>query len=127
MPTLQSEFLSHYYEGRLRPRTAYAFGLIDQAARLASKAPGLVNFVTQTPPLDALAKLAIGVSQKRHIPLFGSPTLKEWFARRPQRDGGGRRVILWADTFTNYFHAPIGIAAVEALEDAGCHVVIPQL
>jgi Fe-S oxidoreductase len=36
-------------------------------------------------------------------------------------------VILWADTFTNYFHAPIGMAAVEALEDAGCHVVIPQL
>jgi FAD/FMN-containing dehydrogenase/Fe-S oxidoreductase len=127
MPTLKAEFLAHYYEGRLRPRTAYAFGLIDQAARLASKAPGLVNFVTQTPPLDALAKAAIGVSQKRHIPPFASPTLKDWFARRPQRDGGGRRVILWADTFTNYFHAPIGMAAVEALEDAGCHVVIPQL
>ena len=126
MPTLKAEFLSHYYQGRLRPRTAYAFGLIDQAARLASKMPGLVNFVTQTAPFDALAKAAIGVSQKRHIPPFASPTLKEWFARRPHRDGGGRRVILWADTFTNYFHAPIGIAAVEALEDAGYHVVIPQ-
>src|SRR5207245_622940 len=103
MPTLKAEFLSHYYEGRLRPRTAYAFGPIDQAARLASKAPGLVNLVTQTPPFDAVAKLAMGVSQKRNIPPFGSPTLKEWFARRPQRDGGGRRVILWADTFTNYF------------------------
>jgi FAD/FMN-containing dehydrogenase/Fe-S oxidoreductase len=127
MPTLKAEFLSHYYERRLRPRTAYAFGLIDQAARLASKAPGLVNFVTQTPPLDALVKAAMGVSQKRHIPPFASQTLKDWFARRPQRNGGGRRVILWADTFTNYFHAPIGIAAVEALEDAGCHVVIPRL
>jgi len=128
LPTLKAEFLSHYYGGRLRPRTAYAFGLIDQTARLASKAPGLVNFVTQTRPLDALAKLTMGVSQKRHIPPFASPTLKEWFARRPQPDGAGRRrVVLWADTFTNYFHAPIGVAAVEALEDAGCHVVIPQL
>ena len=36
-------------------------------------------------------------------------------------------MILWADTFTNYFHAEIGIAAVEALEDAGFHVVIPEL
>ncbi len=35
-------------------------------------------------------------------------------------------MILWADTFTNYFHAKIGIAAVEALEDAGFHVVVPQ-
>ncbi|HEY6835957.1 MAG TPA: FAD-binding and (Fe-S)-binding domain-containing protein [Gaiellaceae bacterium] len=123
MPTLKAEFLSHYYDGRLRPRTAYAFGLIDQAARLASKAPALVNLVTRT----RLAKLAMGVSLKREIPPFVSPTLKEWFAHRPQRDGGGRRVILWADTFTNYFHAPIGIAAVEALEGAGCNVVIPQM
>ena len=36
-------------------------------------------------------------------------------------------MILWADTFTNFFHAPIGIAAVEALEDAGYNVVVPQL
>jgi FAD/FMN-containing dehydrogenase/Fe-S oxidoreductase len=122
LPTLKAEFLSHYYQGRLRPRTAYAFGLIDQAGRVASKAPALVNLVTRT----RLARLAMGVSLKREIPPFASPTLKDWFASRPQRNGGGRRVILWADTFTNFFHAPIGIAAVEALEDAGCHVVIPQ-
>jgi len=35
MPTLKSEFLAHYYSGRLRPPHAYAFGVIDQAARLA--------------------------------------------------------------------------------------------
>jgi FAD/FMN-containing dehydrogenase/Fe-S oxidoreductase len=127
MPTLKAEFLSRYYSGRLRPRTAYAFGLIDQAARIASKVPGLANFVTQTPPLDAVAKLAMGVSQKRHIPPFASPTLVDWFMQRPHRDGaGGQRVILWADTFTNFFHAGIGAAAVELLEDAGYHVVIPQ-
>jgi FAD/FMN-containing dehydrogenase/Fe-S oxidoreductase len=127
MPTLKAEFLSHYYSGRLRPRTAYGFGLIDQAARVASRVPGLVNFVTQTPPLDALAKLALGVSQKRHIPPFARLTLKEWFAARPQRNGGGRRVLLWADTFTNYFEPEVGVGAVEALEEAGFHVVIPQL
>jgi FAD/FMN-containing dehydrogenase/Fe-S oxidoreductase len=127
LPTLKAEFLSHYYSGRLRPRTAYAFGLIDQAARVASKVPGLVNFVTQTQPFATVAKAAMGVSQKRHIPPFASSTLKEWYAHRPHRNGGGRRVILWADTFTNFFHAEIGIAAVEALEDAGCNVVIPEL
>src|SRR5438093_6108172 len=122
LPTLKAEFLSHYYKGRLRPRTAYAFGLIDQSARLASKAPALVNLATRTP----LAKLAMGVSLKREIPRFASPTLKDWFARRPQRNGGGRRVILWADTFTNYIDTKAGMAAVEALEDAGFNVVVPQ-
>jgi hypothetical protein len=45
--TYKAEFLSHYWEGRLRPVSAYAFGLIDQWSRLASVAPGVVNLVTQ--------------------------------------------------------------------------------
>jgi len=35
-------------------------------------------------------------------------------------------VILWADTFTNYLAPEVGIAAVEALEDAGLRVVVPH-
>jgi FAD/FMN-containing dehydrogenase/Fe-S oxidoreductase len=125
MPTLKAEFLSHHYKGRLRPRAAYAFGLIDQSARLASKLPALANFFTQTPPFDRAFKLAAGVHPGRHIPPFSPLTLKDWFSARPSRDGGGRRVLLWADTFTNYLEPEVGIAAVEALEDAGFHVVIP--
>ena len=40
MPTLKAEFLSHHYKRRLRPRAAYAFGLIDKTARLAVEAAG---------------------------------------------------------------------------------------
>ena len=36
MATYKSEFLSHYYKGKLRPRTAYAFGLIYWWSRAAS-------------------------------------------------------------------------------------------
>ncbi len=122
MPTLKAEYLSHRYKGRLRPRAAYAFGLIDQAARLASKVPGLANAATST----RLFKLAAGIHPERHVPEFAPVTLKGWHARRPLRNGGGRRVLLWADTFTNYLEPEVGIAAVEALEEAGFHVVIPQ-
>jgi FAD/FMN-containing dehydrogenase/Fe-S oxidoreductase len=122
MPTLKAEYLSHHYEGRLRPRAAYAFGLIDQAARLASKLPGLANAMTKTP----VFKAAAGIHQRRQVPQFASVTLKQWYQRRPMQNGGGRRVILWADTFTNYLEPEVGIAVVEALEDAGFHVVIPE-
>src|SRR6266550_2632200 len=125
MPTLKAEFLSHHYAGRLRPRPAYAFGLIDQAARLASKLPAAANFFTQTPPFDAAFKLAADVHPNRKIPPFAPVTLKAWFASRPSPNGGGKRVILCADTFTNYLEPEIGIAAVEALEGAGFHVVVP--
>ncbi|MGZ6124482.1 MAG: FAD-binding and (Fe-S)-binding domain-containing protein, partial [Myxococcales bacterium] len=36
MATYKAEFLSHHYQGRLRPRTAYAMGLIHWWSRIAS-------------------------------------------------------------------------------------------
>jgi len=120
MPTLKSEFLSHYYDGRLRPRHAYAFGLIDQAARLASKMPAFAN------ALAPVAGRLVGVHPKRHLPEFAPLTWQDWYAKRGTHNPAGKKVILWPDTFTNHFHTDVGVAAVEALEDAGCRVVMPQ-
>jgi FAD/FMN-containing dehydrogenase/Fe-S oxidoreductase len=122
MPTLKAEFLSRHYRGRLRPRAAYAFGLIDQAARVASKLPEVANLLARAPGF----KLVAGVHPEREIPSFAPLTLKDWFAARPSRNGGGRRVIVWADTFTNHFEPEIGIAVVESLEEAGFEVTIPS-
>ena len=47
--TYKAEFLSHYYEGRSRPLHAYAFGLIDRWARLASHTPRLANALGRFP------------------------------------------------------------------------------
>jgi Fe-S oxidoreductase len=38
----------------------------------------------------------------------------------------GRRVLLWPDTFTNYFEPDVAKAAVEVLEAAGCSVELPK-
>jgi len=122
MPTLKAEFLAHYYARRVRPRHAYAFGLIDQAARLASKQPALVNALMRT----RFAKAAAGVHPKRSFPPFASQPLRAWFHARPPRAAAGTRVVLWADTFNNYFHPEVGVAAVEVLEAAGYAVVIPR-
>src|SRR5204862_6126615 len=46
MASYKAEFLAHYYAGSVRPRHAYAFGLIDRWARLASHAPGVVKLIT---------------------------------------------------------------------------------
>jgi FAD/FMN-containing dehydrogenase/Fe-S oxidoreductase len=125
--THKAEFLSHYYEGRLRPRSAYAFGFIDRWARIASRAPGLVNLLTQTPGLSALAKLAAGMPLRRRVPAFAPQTFRHWFARRPPRNAGSKKTaLLWADTFNNYFHPGVAKAAVRALEHAGHRVVVPD-
>jgi FAD/FMN-containing dehydrogenase/Fe-S oxidoreductase len=126
LATYKAEFLSHYYKGRIRPRSAYAFGLVDVWARLASKAPKLVNFVTQTPPLSIVAKALAGMPQRRQIPKFAHRTFKDWYGERGTKNPGKPKVILWADTFNNYFHPKTAMAAVEVLEAAGFQVIVPK-
>ncbi|HEV2391502.1 MAG TPA: FAD-binding and (Fe-S)-binding domain-containing protein [Verrucomicrobiae bacterium] len=126
MATYKAEFLSHYYEGRLRPRHAYAFGLVHIWSRLAGVAPTLVNLFTQTPVLRAFAKWGAGMAPQRSIPLFAPQSFKEWFrARRPQ-NRQAPPVLLFADTFNNYFHTSVAKAAVEVLENAGFRAVVPM-
>jgi Fe-S oxidoreductase len=126
MATYKAEFLSHYYQGRLRPRSAYSFGLIYWWARLASLAPGLANFFTRIPILRGIAKSLAGVDPQRQIPVFAPQTFKSWFSRREPRNEGRPRVILWPDTFNNHFHPETARAAVEVLEAAGFQVIVPQ-
>src|SRR6185295_8280662 len=118
MASYKAEFLSHYYEGRLRPRQAYSMGLVERWARVASFAPHLVNLLTSTPGVSALAKWTAGVARERSLPRFAGQTFKQWFARRTHRRDGPT-VMLWADTFNNYFHHETAAAAVEVLEAAG--------
>ncbi|TMM08448.1 MAG: FAD-binding oxidoreductase, partial [Actinobacteria bacterium] len=72
-------------------------------------------------------KLAAGMTQHRAMPSFAPVTLQEWFRRRGgTANPGGRKVVLYPDTFNNRFHTDVGVAAVEAIEAAGWQVVMPQ-
>ncbi len=130
--TYKAEFLSHYYEGRMRPRSSYAFGNIDLWARVASHVPGLVNLATQLPFLRDLSKLAAGMPKQRAIPAFAPESFKTWFYRRRNENGFERArlspapVLLWPDTFNNYFRPATAKAAVEVLEAAGFRVIVPK-
>jgi Fe-S oxidoreductase len=66
------------------------------------------------------------MAPEREFPTFAPLTLKDWHAGRGTPSRGGKKVILWADTFTNHFHTDVGVAAVESLEHAGYDVVVPQ-
>ncbi|MFI9723996.1 FAD-binding and (Fe-S)-binding domain-containing protein [Streptomyces sp. NPDC052396] len=127
MATYKAEFLSHYYAGRLRPRSAYALGLIPLWARLGSRLPRVVNTVTRAPLTGRLVKHAAGVHPRRRVPALAPITFRQWFEERGEQPRYGRPpVLLWPDTFTNHFAPDVGIAAVEVLEDAGFTVRLPR-
>jgi FAD/FMN-containing dehydrogenase/Fe-S oxidoreductase len=127
--TYKAEFLSHFYEGKRRPLNHYAFGHIDRWTRLAASFPGLANFLTQTPGLREIAKAVVGISMHRQIPAFAGQSFRSWFGKRRSQGNAtpaARSVMLWPDTFNNYFHPETAIAAVEVLEAAGYQVTLPR-
>ena len=127
MATYKAEFLSHYHETHARPPQARSMGMIHRWARLASHAPTLVNVVTRTPLLNRFAKRWAGMAPERTIPKFAVRSFTRWFEARPRAAHPGRSVMLWPDTFNNYFHPETAIAATRVLEAAGWAVTIPHV
>ncbi len=126
MATYKSEFLSKYYEGRLRPRYAYTMGLIMLHARIAQYVPRFANFVTHAPVLKEIVQKAGGITTKREMPPFAHQTFKAWVEGREARHLDGPPVVLFPDTFNNYLHPETAKAAYEVLEEAGYRVIVPQ-
>ncbi len=122
MATYKAEFLHHHYQGRPRPRSAYAMGLIPWWARLASRFPGMANGMTGSVTVSGLLKKLAGIHPDRRLPSFAASTFRDGF--RPP--AGSPTVLLWPDTFTNFFQPEIARAAVRVLEAAGHRVAIPR-
>ena len=126
MATYKAEFLSHHYAGRLRPRSAYAMGLVHWWAALGSVAPGAANAVLRQPRLAELLKRVAGVAPERSLPQLAGQTFRRRFHSRARPRARGEPVILWADTFNDNFHPEAAEAAVEVLEAAGRSVLVPR-
>src|SRR5947208_8388998 len=100
-------------------------GWLPAAAQLAGRAPRLVNALTHAPLLSGLATRAAGIDRRREVPRFAEQTFQRWFAAHPPKGDGARgEVLLWPDTFTNYFHPAVARSAVEVLEQAGWRVTV---
>jgi FAD/FMN-containing dehydrogenase/Fe-S oxidoreductase len=124
MASYKAEFFSHYYRHRPRPLAAHAFGFIDRWARWAAHAPRTANLLTQTPALAALAKRMAGIAPQRSLPAFARQTFRAGFRGDGQSQQGGD-VLLWTDTFNNYFHPEVAHAAARVLQHAGRRVRLP--
>jgi len=124
MASYKAEFFSHYYQHHARPLAAHAFGFIDRWSRWASHAPGAANALTQTPAFAKLAKRMVGIAPQRSIPAFAGESFRTGF--RDEADPrSGADVLLWPDTFNNYFHPEVAHAAVSVLRHAGRRVRLP--
>ena len=117
MAAYKAEFMSHYYEGRRRPRQAWSMGRIGEWAPVAAKFPRMANAFSGS----ALTKKIAGIAPERSLPRFAAATFRSAFASL----GDGEPVILFDDCFNNHFRPASAAAAQKLLEGSGAAVELP--
>jgi FAD/FMN-containing dehydrogenase/Fe-S oxidoreductase len=133
MAAYKAEFFAQYYQHHRRPRDVRFFARIHELARIGAAAPHLANALSHAPVFGAIARRILKVHPARELPRFAARTFRSWFARRGGAAGGRsgavdtntREVVLFPDTFNNFFEPEVAIAATEVLERAGFRVVVP--
>jgi Fe-S oxidoreductase len=135
MAAYKSEFLWQRYKGRLHPLHHYIFGFADRLARYGSLAPSLTNAILTGPLLSPLVKRIAGVARERHLPRLAATSFQKSrsAARKslraptnPVQKSAPPQVVLWTDTWNNYYHPQSLSAAETVLTQAGFQVEVPS-
>ncbi|MTI20100.1 FAD-binding oxidoreductase [Fulvivirga sp. RKSG066] len=121
---LKAEFQHQYYKSHGVPLRTKMIANFTKLNKLASKTPGIYNFVMQNSLTAPLIKGISGFAAKRSIPAIHRHTLRKWYEKRPEAQPEAREVYLFCDEFTDYNDTPIGIKTVELLERIGIKVNI---
>ena len=101
MATMKAELLARHYAGRVRPRSHYSMGWLSAVAQVASRAPRLVNALTQALVLRDVLTTMGGIDRRRRIPLFADQTRRAWaVGRDPGLSGLRGEVVLWPDIWS---------------------------
>jgi FAD/FMN-containing dehydrogenase/Fe-S oxidoreductase len=136
MAQYKAEFLAQKYKGKLHPLQHYVFGFADKMARMGSITPALTNFVLSSSLTSPLIKYVAGVAQERKMPQLARKSYKAARTNNeisnvlPQpespapegRSAPPQVVVLWADTWNNYYHPHTLVAAESVLTQAGFRV-----
>jgi FAD/FMN-containing dehydrogenase/Fe-S oxidoreductase len=127
--TYKAEFLAHYHEQHPHPLRDYAFGFMDRWAHLASAVPGLTtrlaNLPLQIPGIDGLIKQSLGVAPQRKLPQF-APRSYQSTLTSANATASQSPVLLWPDTWNNYYHPHVLESARQVLMHAGFTPYTPK-
>jgi Fe-S oxidoreductase len=129
MASYKSEFLAQHYKGRLHPLNHYIFGFADRLARYGSLAPSLTNAILTGPLTSSLIKRIAGVARERHLPRLASKTYQKTRldpTNLLQKSAPPQVVLLWPDTWNNYYYPQSLSAAEIILTEAGFQVETPR-
>jgi FAD/FMN-containing dehydrogenase/Fe-S oxidoreductase len=123
----KSEFLADYWAQNGVPVGVRAVGHINRLLNAASFAPGFANALARSAAGRWAAEVVLGIDRRRTLPPLAAKPFAELavgFSPRDRqtRTGPARTAVLFNDTFTNYCHPAVGMAALNVLDAFGIRV-----
>jgi Fe-S oxidoreductase len=127
MAKMKIEFLHHYHGRHGWPMKERIVAYLPRYAALAAHAAPFLNLRDQLPFLAWLSERALGFSSRRRLPQWRvRPFLRSAAGRYQVRAPDACDVVLFADTFNNYFEPENAVAALRVLEAAGYRVHVAR-
>ena len=118
MALYKSEFLASHWSSHGVPWRSRMFGNIDRLSAWGSRFAPLSNWLMGNGGVRRLAERLADLDRRRSFPRWTHRTLACRF-RLGRSPSAEISVLLFNDTFTNYFEPETGLAALEVLEKAG--------
>ncbi len=128
MAKLKSDVMQMRYDKHGTPLGAKLIGGSPDSAKLASGplAP-IANFVQSLPPFKVLFEKLTGIDRRRPYPKLASKKLATLLkSRKKYEPEPNKHVVLFDDTYANYYEPNVGLSAVELLEGLGYKVTIAK-
>ena len=131
MARYKSEFLQHHYDTCGYSFRSFMISRMAQFQSLGSLIPSLYNYFASGRFSSSFIKRVLKFSANRSIPQLSKVTLRKYASKRSgnssfQSGMFAKRVYLFADEFTNYNEAEVGIAFIELMHRLGYEVIIPH-
>ncbi|WP_432798700.1 FAD-binding and (Fe-S)-binding domain-containing protein [Poriferisphaera sp. WC338] len=130
MAKLKSDTLQMHHDVHGTPFGYKLMGRVPDTAKLvAGPLAHLNNVMMKLPGVNVLMEKLVGVDRRRPMPPFATTTLQRELRKRTAKQEGNTsrgKVVLFDDTYANYFEPHVGVAAVDLLEACGYEVEIAR-
>ncbi len=149
MARLKSEFLHARHQRHGIPLRRRIYGQMDRFSAWGSRLAPVSNWLARNPVTRLLNEKLLGLTRRHTPPAFARGAFQQWFKKRRASAGPGAphsalraaesaplrvaakrdaamKVVLFHDTWMDYYVPSIGIAAVRLLEAAGYDVILAE-
>ncbi|QQE13497.1 FAD-binding oxidoreductase [Planctomycetota bacterium] len=129
MAKLKSDTLQMHHDEHGTPLGYKLMGRVPDTAKLvAGPLAHINNAMMKLPGVNVVMEKMLGIDRRRPMPPFATTTLKKELANRTVKpvQNAKKKVVLFDDTYANYFEPNVGVAAIDLLEACGYEVEVAK-